>query len=88
MLYATWSNESKNFESTYEKLAEHFTNIDFYKMDIIENEVDGIKVRQFPTLYFFSKNLKNPFIFEGDMSYENLKGIISEKIDAFKEEEL
>lgn len=42
-------------------------------MNIQENEVDGIRVSHFPTLYFYSKHWRDPLVYEGDMSYDYLR---------------
>ena len=56
--YAPWCGHCKALEPTYEKLGEHFKDVEdviIAKSDATANEFDDIDVQGFPTIKFWSK---------------------------------
>ena len=56
--YAPWCGHCKALEPTYEKLGEHFKDVEdviIAKSDATANEFDDIDVQGFPTIKFWPK---------------------------------
>lgn len=74
--YAPWCGHCKKLAPVYDEVGAHFKNnenIVIAKMDSTANEVDieGLEVKGFPTLVFFSGKDKKPVRYEGGREVED-----------------
>jgi protein disulfide-isomerase A1 len=54
-------------------------------MDATANEVDGVEIRGYPTLKFYSKENKgSPLEYEGERDLDGLKKYLAEKSTSYK----
>jgi len=68
--YAPWCGHCKKLAPIWDQLAEELKDVPHLtiaKMDATANEVDGVDVKGYPTLKFYSKdNKKSPIDYDGD----------------------
>lgn len=63
MFHAKWCTHCKDFLPLYEEFAKEINqktkNIVFAKMDIDNNEVEGLNIASVPTIYFYKADKKD-----------------------------
>ena len=79
--FAPWCGFCKKLNPIYESLAKYYKDkkkkIKFIEIDSTKNEINGINIDSYPTIYFFQKNNKNnPIIYIGENSYNELMKFI------------
>ena len=79
--FSPFSSLSKRFSSLFKNLAKKFNtrknNIKFVEIDGTKNNVEGIKIQNYPALYFYKKNLKDkPIAYEGEFKEESIFNFI------------
>jgi len=88
--YAPWCGHCKSLAPKYEKLAEKFVGNDKVRiaaMDATENDPTGVKIKGFPTLYFYPAGKKDqPIQYNGDRTEEAMEAFIKENGSNFKGE--
>jgi len=86
--YAPWCGHCKSLAPKYEKLAERFAGNDKVRiaaMDATENDATGVKVKGFPTLYFFPGNdKKHPKQYDGERNEDAMEEYIRKHGSNFK----
>lgn len=93
LLYTSWNWETKELLEQYTKLAEMFKKEDdvvIAKMDMVENDVEGISVHDLPTLLLFKAggSGKEKVEMEGMKSLEGMKAFVEKnRMIITKEEE-
>lgn len=90
LFYAPWCQHCKRFHPHYEKLAQTIKQVNPHillaKIDGSANEIQGIDLQGFPTLYFYPKNNKTePILFEKERSQEGLVEFLKEKASAWND---
>ena len=75
--YAPWCGHCKKFEPTYAEFARKITSssnqVVVARMDVTQNDVDGLDVSGFPTLRLWRADRKSTVLeFDQDRSVENL----------------
>ena len=95
LLYTTWSWETEELLTRYEKLAEAFEkeeDVVIAKMDVVANEVEGVSVHKLPALLFFKAggNGRERVDLEGERSLGEMKAFVEKNrvVVASEEEEL
>eukprot|EP00002_Diphylleia_rotans_P036622 TRINITY_DN808_c0_g1_i1.p1 TRINITY_DN808_c0_g1~~TRINITY_DN808_c0_g1_i1.p1 ORF type:complete len:498 (-),score=115.39 TRINITY_DN808_c0_g1_i1:230-1723(-) len=80
--YAPWCGHCKALAPIWEELAEvvsEYDNLVIAKIDATANDVAGIEVQGYPTLFYYSaKNKQTPVEYEGDRTLEDLLNFIKE----------
>ena len=78
----------KSLAPKYEKLAQKFVGTDKVRiaaMDATENDPTGVKIRGFPTLYFYPAGKKDtPIQYNGERTEEAMEQFIKENGTNFK----
>lgn len=81
--YTKWSKSCLEFEIIYEKLAKKIkksSDLVLAKIDIEENEVKGINIQSYPTLWFYKNGEKEtPIEFAGNKTEEDIISFLIEK---------
>ena len=95
LLYTSWNWETKELLEQYAKLAEMFKKEDdvvIAKMDMVENDAEGLSVHNLPTLLLFKAggSGKERVEMEGMKSLEEMKAFVEKNrmIIAKEQEEL
>ncbi|VDP41844.1 unnamed protein product [Soboliphyme baturini] len=80
MFYAPWCQHCKQLEPIWVELAEHAKHFDsdlvVAKMDATVNELEDLKITQFPTIKFFPKDSGEVVDYSGERTLEALKKFI------------
>ena len=95
--YAPWCGQCKKLEPIYEQLAQKYADdpsVVIAKLDATQNDVDGIEIRSYPSIYFFpanKKRVKGAKKFEGARDLDSLYKYVqkrrsTKKGDAGKDE--
>jgi len=74
--YAPWCGHCKKLAPIWDQLAAEYANVNdllIAKFDATANEVEGLEVRGYPTLKFYSKENKAGVDFNGERDLESLK---------------
>lgn len=86
--YAPWCGHCKKLAPIYEELAKELKDVPHLviaKMDATANEVEGVEIKGYPTLKFWSKDNKAaPIDFDGERELPGLKSFLEEKSSAYK----
>jgi len=86
--YAPWCGHCKKLAPIWEQLAAEFKDVPglvIAKFDATLNEVDGLDIKGYPTLKFYSRGAKNtPVDYEGGREFEDFKKWIQENSAAYK----
>lgn len=85
--YAPWCGHCKKLAPIWDELAEHYANVDdlvIAKFDSTANEVDGVDVRSYPTLRFYSKDNKAGVDYSEGRELEDFKVWLDENSSAAK----
>lgn len=85
--------ECRESEAEYHQLAKEMVSsgkdLRFFAMDIIENEVENVKIRGFPTFYVYQKKNKHPKIYDKSFKKTELQEYLESLLSSsFKEAEL
>ena len=88
--YAPWCGHCKKLEPIYKEFAEDMKkvpNLVIAKMDSTANEVEGVEISGFPTLFFFPKGDRNrqKIEFKADRTQEGLLDYIKQNSAAYKD---
>ena len=83
--FAPWCGFCKKLIPIYQNLAKYYLGkkkkIKFIEIDSTNNEINGINIDTYPTIYFFRKNnKKNPILFIGENSFKEIKKFIDENM--------
>jgi protein disulfide isomerase len=76
--YAPWCGHCKQFAPIYEELAQKLKdnnnkNLVLAEMDATANEVDGVDIRSYPTIKFYTKRNKNsPIEYKGERNEKDV----------------
>lgn len=76
MYYAPWCGHCKNFKPTLEQFAAHVKDTDIVvaKIDMTENEVKDMKIKGYPTIFWYPKDpTAKKIAFEDNRSLEGIK---------------
>ena len=75
-VYAHWCGFCQKFAPTYSKLGKRFkkvSSVTIAKMDGSLNEVEGLKIDNFPTIFLYKANDKGkPLMYEGEKDVKSL----------------
>lgn len=75
-MYDKHNEDCNKFEPIFESVAEYFRErqeeIRFFKMDIIHNDFEGMKVRGLPSLLITNKKWKEPYNYQKHFEREYL----------------
>ncbi|KAH3663390.1 hypothetical protein OGAPHI_005380 [Ogataea philodendri] len=93
--YAPWCGHCKRLAPTYEELAALYKNdsdanekVVIAKIDHTANDVSGIEITGYPTIFLYPADGSKPISYEGQRSLEALANFIQEKgstgVDALK----
>jgi len=83
--YAPWCGHCKELKPKYDKVGKHFhgdSNIVIAAVDSTENDVPGLDVEGFPTIYFFPASAEgkaSPVLYEGERTVDGFIKYINEK---------
>lgn len=88
--FAPWCGYCKTLQPVYEKLAESYKdtpNVLIAEIDATMNEVDGMEIHGFPTIYFYpaGKDANKGILYEGKRTLEAMHEFV-EKHAVIKEE--
>jgi thioredoxin 1 len=80
--YATWCGPCKKMEPIIKELEQQYgSQVDFYKIDVDNSQVDdALGIRAMPT-YLFLKNSENLEQIEGAMSKASMEGMIKKHLN-------
>jgi protein disulfide isomerase len=79
--YAPWCGHCKQIAPIYESVAQKLAgnkNILIAKVDATANEIPGVNIRGYPTIYFIPGNSKQMVTFEGDRTEEGILAWLKE----------
>jgi protein disulfide isomerase len=85
--YAPWCGHCKKLAPIWEELGEFYkdnANLVIAKFDATANEAEGVQIRGYPTLIFYSKDNKEGVTYEGDRDLEGFKTWLSEHSSVLK----
>ena len=88
MFYAPWSGDSKQLAPIWEELGEFYkdnTNIVIAKFDGTVNDAEGVVIRGYPTLIFYSKDNKAGLHYSGEKELPNIKEWLAVNSPVLKE---
>lgn len=93
LLYTSWNWETKELLQQYAKLGKMFKkeeDVVIAKMDVVENEVEGLSVHNLPTLLFFKAggSGKERVEMEGMKSLEEMKAFVEKNRVIITKEEV
>jgi thiol-disulfide isomerase/thioredoxin len=84
---APWCAHCKEFDSVYLSIAQRLSdnanaNIMLAEMDAHLNEVEGVDIKEYPTVLLYTrKNKANPVLYEGERTEEKILLFLQENID-------
>lgn len=88
--YAPWCGHCKKLVPIYEKLGQKFASnekVVIAKLDATLNDVPGVDIQGFPTIFFYPANAKaNPIQYRGDRTAEAMAEFIEENGSTFNQE--
>jgi len=85
--YAPWCGHCKALAPTWDELGAAVSNIPdlvIAKFDATANEVEGISIRGYPTLKFYSKDNKAGIEYDGDRDLEAFKNWLAKHSTAYQ----
>jgi len=85
--YAPWCGHCKKLAPIWDELAQHYADVNdlvIAKFDATTNEVDGIDIRSYPTLRFYSKDNKAGVDYSEGRELEDFKVWLDENSSAAK----
>jgi protein disulfide-isomerase A1 len=89
MFYAPWCGHCKKLMPVWEELAKEMasnSDIVMAKFDATLNEVDGVQVKGYPTLKFYSKDNKSGEDVKSGRNLPELKKYLEENASSLKTE--
>lgn len=81
--YAPWCGHCKTLAPIYEELAQKLsknTNLVLGKCDATANEVEGVDIESFPTLFFWKNGQKDKMAFTGERDLEGIQNFLKENV--------
>jgi len=85
--YAPWCGHCKKLAPIWDELAQHYADVNdlvIAKFDATTNEVDGVDIRSYPTLRFYSKDNKAGVDYSEGRELEDFKVWLDENSSAAK----
>lgn len=85
--YAPWCGHCKKLAPIWDEVAKDLKDVKgltIAKFDSTANEVEGVEIRGYPTLKFYSAGNKTPIDYDGDRGAEDIKNWLKEKSAAYK----
>ncbi|XP_046404503.1 protein disulfide-isomerase isoform X2 [Ischnura elegans] len=88
--YAPWCGHCKQLAPIYEKLGEKYKDhpsIIIAKMDATVNELEHVKIANYPTIMLYTKDNNKALVFKGQRTLEALSDFVEGKPEKVQEEE-
>jgi protein disulfide-isomerase-like protein len=85
MYFAPWCGHCKKLAPVWKDLAKEMkgSNVVIAKIDMTENEIEGLKITGFPTIYFYPAEGEK-VQFDGQRDLNKIMGWLNSKSEQFK----
>lgn len=81
--YAPWCGFCRKMEPAYKELAKRLAGVSgivIARIDATRNEVDGVQIAGYPTVYLYRRDVKEPMLYTGDRSTRDLLNWLSLRV--------